>query len=106
MASDTAESAKFALLVLEHKDVLIKSQAADLKQKKNEAVETIVAKWCEISGKTLTQQTLYKKINNLKSRSKTALSGGKTLNHWQIKLLEMEVKQFSFSLQCEVYQHE
>lgn len=91
MASDSAESAKFVLLVFEHKDVLIKSQVADLKQKKVEAVETIIAKWREISGKTLTLTSLYKKINNLKSRAKTALSGGKTLSDWQLKLLEIEV---------------
>lgn len=44
MASDSAESAKFVALILEHKDVLIKSQAVELRQKKLESVEIIIKK--------------------------------------------------------------
>lgn len=76
----------FVSLLEEHKDAICKSQVADLKKKKEEALLTINKKWAEISGKTLTQSALMKKINNKKSRTKTAIKEGKPLADWQIKM--------------------
>lgn len=91
MTTDSTESMKFVLLIEEHKDVLLISQAAEFKKKKTEAVGKIIPKWTEISGKTLTQASLFKKINNFKSRAKSVSNSGKTLSDWQIKLLEIVV---------------
>lgn len=93
MDSDSSESTKFVLLIEEHKDVLIKSRAVEQTRKKEAAAAEIIKKWNELAGKPLTQPLLYKKINNIKSRVKTALSGGKALSEWQSKFLEIEVNE-------------
>lgn len=80
---------KFVLLVEEHADVLSKSQTTINKKKKDEAL--IISKWHDISKIQLTSTSLLKKINNLKTRAKSASKRGKTLNEWQVKLLEMVV---------------
>lgn len=90
MESDS-ESTKFVSLIEEHKDVLIKSRLVELTKQKEAAAAEIIKKWTEITGKTLTQVTLYKKINNFKCRAKSSSSSGKKLSDWQSKLLEIEV---------------
>ena len=91
MEPDSGESIKFVFLIEEHKDVLIKSRAVEQTKRKEAAAAEIIKKWSVVAGKTLTQVGLYKKINNFKSRVKTALSSGKPLSEWQSKLLDIEV---------------
>lgn len=91
MESDSDESTKFVSLIEEHKDVLIKSRLVELTKRKEAAAVEIIKKWTDIAGKTLTQVALYKKINNFKSRAKSASSSGKKLSEWQSKLLKIEV---------------
>lgn len=83
------ETIKFVRFIEEHLDVLSKSQTKEQKQKKSEAADKIVEKWKNVTGKTLNHGSLLKKINNLKSRAKTALSSGKPLSEWQTKILEI-----------------
>lgn len=89
MASELNEVCKFVLFIEEHVDVLSKSQTKNQKQKKSEAADQIIEKWKTMTGKTLNHAALLKKIHNLKSRAKTALNGGKALNEWQRKILEI-----------------
>lgn len=89
--TDFDEVMKFVVLIEEHQDILLKSQKTAQKQKKAEAVDKIIPKWTEISGKTLTQVSLFKKISNLKSRAKDAMKLERPLNAWQTKLLELAV---------------
>lgn len=91
MADASEDVAKFVLLLEDHKDVLSKSQTSFNKKKKDEAVALIIPKWLDISKTQLTQASLFKKINNLKTRAKSALKCGKTLNEWQAKLLKIIV---------------
>lgn len=92
MASEINEVLKFVLYIEEHMDVLTKSQINEKKkQKKTEAADKIINKWRDLTGKTLTQASLFKKINNIKSRAKSALSSGKPLIGWQKKILEITV---------------
>lgn len=92
MATNCDEFTKFVLLIEEHKDILIKSQAKAEKQKKDEAVSAILPKWKEISGKELTQMSLLKKLNKIKSRAKSASISNKPLSDcWQRKILEITV---------------
>ncbi len=99
MESNSDESTKFVCLIVEQKDVLTKSRVVELTKRKETAAAEIIKKWSEISGKTLTQAGLYKKINNFnKSRAKLALSSGKQLSDWQSKLLEIVVNKFCLSI--------
>lgn len=99
MESDSAESTKFVLLIVEHKDVLIKSREVEMMKRKEAAAAEIIKKWTEIASKTLSQANLYKKINNLKSRAKLTLNSGKKLSDWQLKLLlEVEVTKFIYTI--------
>lgn len=82
---------KFVVLLEEHTDVLLKSQTTLSKNKKNTAVALIIPKWEEISKSKLSQASLFKKINNLKTRAKSALRSGKSLSEWQAKLLKIIV---------------
>lgn len=85
----------FVLYIEEHSDVLTKSQVREQKQKKAEAADKIINKWRDLTGKTLTQVSLFKKMNNIKSRAKLALNSGKPLNEWQNKILEITVSLLS-----------
>lgn len=91
MSEATEEVLKFVILLEEHIDVISKSQTSLNKKKKDEAAALIITKWQSISKKKLTQSNLFKKINNLKTRAKSAYKCGKTLNEWQAKLLKLIV---------------
>lgn len=91
MKDSSEDVLKFVHLLEEHIDVLLKSQTTLNKKKKDEAVALIIPKWLDISKTELSQASLFKKINNLKTRAKSALKCGKTLNEWQDKLLKITV---------------
>lgn len=95
MVDDTKDVLKFVLLLEDHKDVLSKSQTSSNKKKKEEAADLIISKWVDISKSQLTQASLFKKINNLKTRAKSALKCGKKVNEWQAKLLQIIVSSLS-----------
>lgn len=91
---------KFVLLVEQHKDVLLKSQTRSNKEKKKAAALSIVEKWEEMSKTKLTDASLLKKINNLKTRAKAVLKSGKPINEWQTKILGIWVHFSDFSIFC------
>lgn len=92
MAQSSDENLNFVILLEENKDVLEKSQVPSVKKKKEEAIVIFIEKWAKISGKELSQAALLKKINNLKTRAKTALNKEAPLADWQSKILEIKVK--------------
>lgn len=91
MADASENVLQFVYLIEQHIDVLLKSQTILNKKKKEEAATTIIHKWQESSKTPLTLVSLFKKINNLKSRAKSALKSGKPLSEWQAKILEIMV---------------
>lgn len=82
-------SLDFVLLIEEHKAILQKSKKPAALREKENAVNAIIEKWKNKSGKKLARLDLLKKINNLKERSKAAAKRRVTLNDWQRKLLEL-----------------
>lgn len=85
------DALQFVLCIEEHSDVLTKSQVQEQKQKKTDAAFKFINKWKDLTGNTLTQASLFKKINNMKSRAKAAVNSGKPLNEWQSKILFIAV---------------
>lgn len=83
------DNLKFVLLIEDYKDVLEKSQVPSIRKKKDLAVSLFIEKWREICGTELTQLSLLKKINNLKTRAKSAHVKGAPLTAWQTKILEL-----------------
>lgn len=92
MTDASEDVLRFVLLIEEHVDVLLKSQTNLNKKKKEEVVALIIPKWKEILKTELTQGSLFKKVNNLKTRAKSALKSGKDLSEWQAKILEIMVQ--------------
>lgn len=86
------ENLKFVLLLEENKDILAKSQVPSIKKKKEEAMSIFIEKWSAVSAKEITSAALLTKVNNLKTRAKSALKRGSQLTAWQSKILNMKVK--------------
>lgn len=91
MASASDETTNFVQLIENNKDILSKSQLKVHKIRKAEASDVIVNEWKKIFGKKLTQATLLKKLNNIKSTAKCAFDSGKPLVDWQRKILDITV---------------
>lgn len=91
MSEISGDILKFVALVVKHSDVLIKSQTSSSKEKKKAGALHIIQKWEDISKTRLTEETLLKKISNLKTRAKAALKSGKPMSAWQVQLLGVNV---------------
>lgn len=89
MSLSKDENLNFVQLIEQNKDILETSKKPSAKKKKDEAVALFIEKWKEMYGTQLTQSTLLKKINNLKTRSKSAVSNKAPLKTWHTKLLEL-----------------
>ncbi len=96
MELSSDENLNFVKMLEENKDVLEKSQVPSAKKKKEEAIAIFIENWAKISGKVLSQSTLLKKVNNLKTRAKSALTKGSVLTDWQYKILGIQVKLYKF----------
>lgn len=90
------EFLKFVHLVEEYKIILSKSQLHAVKLQKREAIAEMIVKWANISGQTLTEQTLLKKLHNMKTRTNAAAEKN-NLSDWQYKLRDVIV---GFSIIC------
>ncbi|XP_037026514.1 uncharacterized protein LOC119067555 [Bradysia coprophila] len=87
-ASSDDDLIKFVNLVEEHKIILSKSQFLAIKSQKRLAIAEMISKWAEISGQNLTEQTLLKKLHNMKARANVAADKN-VLTDWQVKLREL-----------------
>lgn len=88
MESDS-ENEKFVALIEEYNIILDKSQNPAVKEAKQVAIDALIVKWTDISGKTLTQKSILKKLSNLKNRTKAADGKKQPLCRWQLKLLDI-----------------
>lgn len=91
MQDSQDESMTFVNLLHDYKDILDISQIPEHKKKKKEATELFIPKWESVCGKKLSQAALFKKVNNIKSRCKSAVIKKKPLAPWQLKFVELTV---------------
>lgn len=85
------DSLQFVYLVEKYKIILSKSQVSAIKKQKREAIAEMIPKWANISGQTLTEVSLLKKLHNMKSRAHAAAEKNIIID-WQRKLLELIVR--------------
>lgn len=81
------ENEKFIALIEQYKIIMDKSQNSAIKEAKQVAISELIVKWAAISGKTLTQKSILKKLSNLKVRTKAVDGKKQPLCNWQTKLL-------------------
>lgn len=91
MLDSDDDNMTFVNLLEEYKDILDTSQIPEHKKKKKEAADKFITKWESICGKKLSQAALFKKISNIKSRSKSAMTKNKPLSTPQLKFMELSV---------------
>ncbi len=84
------EFLKFVHLVGDYKIILSKSQTHAVKTQKHEAIAEMIVKWDDVSGQKLTEQSLLKKLHNMKTRTNEAAKKN-NLSAWQSKLRELIV---------------
>lgn len=84
------EFLKFVHLVGDNKIILSKSQTHAVKIQKHEAIAEMIIKWADVSGQKLTEQSLLKKLHNMKTRTNEAAKKS-NLSGWQSKLRELNV---------------
>lgn len=82
-----SENEKFISLIEEHKIILERSQNPATKELKQVAISELIGKWAAITGKTLTQKSIMKKLSNLKVRTKAVDCKKQPLCNWQKKLM-------------------
>lgn len=84
-----SENEKFVSLIEKYSIIADKSQTPAMKEAKQVALDALIVKWAEISGKTLSQKSVLKKLSNLKVRAKAVDGRKQPLCRWQMKLVDM-----------------